>query len=510
MAKISVDYSKPARTRIAPSPTGEMQIGNLRTLLYDYALARKTNGKFIFRLEDTDNKRFVEGSSDRMLDLLCDYGLSWDEGPRVGGSYGPYVQTERLKIGKYDQVYKDLLEKGHVYRCFCTEDRLSQLREDMLKRGKVPMYDKYCRFLSENEIKENLSKNIPFTIRIKIPQNEKIEFHDILRGKIVWDSADVDDYILVKSNGIPTYHGAVVIDDYEMKITHVLRGMDWIPTTPVYVILARYLGYDLPVILHTSDLMNSDPTIKGKLSKRRSGEKVFARYQLDAGYPKEAVLNYLMFLGWSHPDEKVNILSLDDFCKVFTIERLQVQGPRIDWEKLEWYGGQYIRKMSQDELFDNFKKWLGSISNAEIKQKCLVWKQRLETDEQKLRDILQLLQERMRKYSDIFEQGEFFYTRPIISDDILEKTKHSKEDIIKIISDLKNVLGNSITDNIWLQENWEKAIRNLAENYDWKAGDMFMLLRLLIVGSPFSPNLLDSMNVLGKEESLKRIEESIS
>lgn len=519
MAKIQTDYSKPARTRMAPSPTGELHLGSLRTILYNYALAKKTHGQFVFRIEDTDTKRAVEGSIDRLLDGVKEFGITWDEGPRVGGEYGPYFQLEREKQGIYKKEYDKLLEEGKVYRCFCTAERLDEMRRKIKAQGKVAMYDKHCRNLSQDEIEKNLKEGKSYTLRIKMPEREKIEFNDPMRGKMTWNSNDVDDYILVKSNGVPTYHGAVVIDDYLMKITHVFRGAEWIATTPVYITLAKYLGYETPEIFHVSAILN--PVGKGKLSKRKNGDIAFTISYIEKGYPTQALLNFLMFLGWSHTDEKINILSLEEFCEAFTLERLQPQPPKLDFTKLDWYGGQYIRMMSVDQLFENISIWFEKIqNNEELKKSAEVWKERFNTAPHFVKEILRLTQDRLRKYSDLFEQAEFFYSKPVITDDFdWSKTKHEKEECLGTLPglqvELEKVVSRERDENFderfsdsgrWTQESWEKAVRDYADICGWKHGDMFMLLRIGVVGSPFSPNLLESMNLIGAEECLKRID----
>ncbi|MEI7603707.1 MAG: glutamate--tRNA ligase [bacterium] len=504
MAKIQYDYTKPARTRMAPSPTGELHLGTLRTILYNYALARRTGGKFLFRIEDTDEKRAVEGSIDRLLDGTLAFGIDWDEGPRKGGDYGPYYQLEREKAGIYKKEYDRLLSEDKVYRCFCSEERLVQMREEMKASGKAPMYDRLCRNLSQEEIDQNLKEGKPYTIRIKIPLNQKLEYVDPMRGKMSWNTSDINDYVLVKSNNVPTYHGAVVIDDYLMKITHVFRGAEYISSIPVYVLLAQFLGYEPPILIHPSVLLS--PVGKGKMSKRKNGELVFARVYLDKGYPPQAVLNFLMFLGWSHPDEKVNILSLEDFCKVFSLERLQPQPSKADFAKIDWYGGQYIRMMSLDELFNNINNWISNISNEELKKSAEVWIDRIKLEPVHFNKVLALLQDRLRKYSDMFELGEFFYSLPVYDSTFdWTKTNHDELECKAVIQGLNKELSAVVENNGWTQEKWEKAIRDFSEICGWKHGDMFMLLRLCIVGSPYSPNLLDSMNLLGAEECLNRM-----
>jgi glutamyl-tRNA synthetase len=256
MIKLAMIENKTVRTRMAPSPTGELHIGGLRTLLYDYALAKKNNGQFIIRIEDTDQKRYVEGSQERILQVIKDYGLSWDEGPDIGGDYGPYVQTQRLDI--YQKYAKDLIEKGGAYYCFCTQDRLDDLRATQKANKQLPRYDQHCLTLTKDEIQKNLDNKVPYTIRLKVPKNETIILDDLIRGKIKFNTNDVDDQVLIKSNGIPTYHFAVVIDDHLMKITHVFRGEEWITSAPKHVLLYRYFDWQIPHFAHLTVLLNSD------------------------------------------------------------------------------------------------------------------------------------------------------------------------------------------------------------------------------------------------------------
>ena len=501
-----MEDNTPARTRIAPSPTGEYHIGHIRTCLYDYALAKSTGGQFVVRIEDTDRERYKPETVDKILDVLTDYGLLWDEGPRVGGPYGPYIQSERfLGSDKYLDIAKGLIDQGNAYYCFCTKERLAEVREQQLKAGRPPMYDRHCRFLSEADIKSELESGKEYVVRLKIPEHETIEYTDIVVGKVSWKSDVINDEILIKSNKVPSYQMAVVIDDHEMHITHVMRGVEWISSTPKQVLLYKYLGWEMPKFAHLSVILDFEG--KGKLSKRKSGEKAFARYYLDQGYLTEAMLNYLMLLGWS-PKEQKDLLTLDEFVGEFSLDRLQPQNPRVSLEKIEWFGGMYMRKLSVDDMYDRFNQWIEKIENVEIKAKATFLQDYFQKDVEKAKAVLSLCQERTKKFVDLFDQTIFFYDRPEYTEETYKFTKHELEDCKNVMGLLKEKLESSANaDNKWDQLEWEGAIRSLAETNNWKAGDLFMLLRLAIVGSPFSPPLINSMNILGKDECIARIEQ---
>jgi len=292
------------RTRLAPSPTGEIHVGSIRTLLYDYALAKKSGGELILRIEDTDQNRYVEGSVERMLKVIKDYGLNWDEGPEVGGPHEPYFQSQRLGI--YKKYAMELVEKGKAYYCFCDEERLKNLREEQKENGHVSKYDKFCLGLKKEDIEKNLKSGKPYVIRLNVPQNEEIEVDDLVLGKLSFPSKDLDDQVLIKSDGFPTYHLAVVVDDHLMEITHVLRGREWLPSTPKHVLLYKYFGWEIPKFVHLPLLRETDST--KKLSKRTGS--VSALGFLQEGYLPEALLNFMMFLGWNPGTEK-EIYSLE-------------------------------------------------------------------------------------------------------------------------------------------------------------------------------------------------------
>jgi glutamyl-tRNA synthetase len=329
------------RTRIAPSPTGEdIHIGNLYTALMNWAHAKKNNGKFIIRIEDTDRTRFQEGAEEKILSSLKAFGLSYDEGPDIGGPYVPYRQSDRLEI--YKKYAEELVTKGAAYYCFCTKERLDDLRAQQQKEKKNPRYDKHCKGSKNSE--SRIKDGEPYVIRLDVAPNEEIRFTDVIRGEIVINSNEVDDQVLLKSDGFPTYHLGVVVDDHLMKINYIIRAEEWIPSTPKHVLLYKSLGWELPVFAHMPILRNPD---KSKLSKRKN--PVWASWYLEEGFLPEAVLNYLALLGWSHPEEK-EIFSLDEFIKLFDLKDIKPVGPIFDLVKLKWVNQQYIQNKSDQEL----------------------------------------------------------------------------------------------------------------------------------------------------------------
>ena len=461
------------RTRMAPSPTGDIHIGSLRTALYAYAFAKKNNGKFILRIEDTDQKRLVEGSADRALKIFKDFGLVYDEGPDVGGDYGPYIQTERLDI--YQKYIKELLDKNLAYYCFCTEERLTEMRKIQKAAKKVPKYDRHCLNLSPAEIQENLKKGIPYVIRMKIPDNETIVFNDLIRGQIKFNTNDIDDQVLIKSNGIPTYHFAVVVDDHLMKISHVIRAEEWISSTPKHILLYRFFGWEVPQIAHLTVLL--DPTHSGKMSKRYGS--VFAQQFLDDGYLPDAILNFLMLLGWN-PGTDRELFTLEEFIQEFSLEHLHKKSPIFDRKKLDYFNGLYIRQKSNEELFPYFQKFLPAASDEQIKI------------------LIPVLKERLIKFSDLPGQVKFLFEDIDYDKELLLKKGTSPELAIEMLTKTKELLSD-FTDLV-------SRIQNLVSTNAWNTGEFFMVLRVAICGSAFTPPVVECLPALGKEGTLRKID----
>ena len=468
--------SKIVRTRMAPSPTGEMHIGTLRTGLYAYAIAKQHNGQFIIRIEDTDQKRLIAGSGERVLQTFKNFGLNYDEGPDIGGPYGPYIQTERLKI--YQNYIKELIDKGFAYYCFCSEDRLTNMREVQKAAKQLPKYDRHCFKLTAAEIKKNLDNHLPYVIRMKIPDNENIEFNDLIRGKIIFNTNDIDDQVLLKSNGIPTYHFAVVIDDHLMNISHIVRAEEWISSTPKHILLYRYFGWEVPKIAHLTVLL--DPSHPGKMSKRYGS--VFAQQFLDDGYLPEALLNFLMLLGWNPGTEK-ELFTLEEFVKEFSINHLHKKACIFDRKKLDYFNGLYIRQKTDDQLFPYFKKFLPEANDDQIKI------------------LVPVLKERIVKFSDLKDTLKFLFEDVDYDKDLLLK-KGTSVDLAKQMLELSK---ETIKEFSGLQN----KLMNLINVNNWNTGEYFMVLRVAICGSVFTPPVVDCLPALGYDNTLRKLDIAI-
>lgn len=461
------------RTRIAPSPTGEYHIGHLRTCLYDYALARKNNGQFVIRIEDTDQKRLVPGAQERILKDIKDYGMTWDEGPDVGGPFGPYVQTQRLNI--YQKYIKDLLDKGLAYYCFCTEDRLGEMREIQKAAHQIPKYDRHCLNLSKEEINAKLEKGESYVIRMKVPDNQVITFNDAIRGPIKINTKDIDDQVLIKSDGIPTYHFAVVIDDYLMKISHIFRGEEWITSTPKQILLYQAFGWEVPIFAHLTVLM--DPSGQGKMSKRKGS--VSARSFLDDGYLPEALLNFLMLLGWN-PGTDQELFTLSEFVKEFSLEHLHKKSPIFDRKKLDYFNGLYIRQKTNNQLFPYFKKFLPLASPEQVE------------------GLVPVLKDRIVKFGDLPEAVKFLFEDVEYDKELLLKKGTSPELATEMLSKSKELFADF--------SNLQDRLMKLITNNNWNTGEFFMVFRVAICGVAFTPPVVDCLPALGQEGTLRKID----
>lgn len=462
------------RTRIAPSPTGQdIHIGTLNTALVNWAVAKKNNGQFIVRLEDTDRTRYIEGAEEKFLSTFKSFGLHYAEGPDIGGAYAPYRQSERLNL--YQKHAKQLVEKGAAYYCVCSKERLEEVRKKQQTEGKITKYDRYC-LLHPEEAQEKISKGEKFVIRLKIPDHEELVFDDAIRGEIKFQSDSLDDQVLLKSDGYPTYHLAVVVDDHAMKITHVIRAEEWIPSTPKHILLYKAFGWELPIFAHLPLLRNPD---RSKLSKRKN--PVWASWYLEQGFLPEAILNYLSLMGWSHPQQK-EIFNLEEFVEKFDLQDVQPVGPAFDLIKLEWMNGEYIRKLSIQDL---------GIKIYEFYDKKYA--------EELINKTAPLIQERIKKLSEYLTLCEFFFKEPKKYEIDLSQKKELLKKIheeISLISDWKaNIIGEKMQ---------ELAIKESVKN-----SEFFMTLRVVITGKKISPPLNESMEILGKEECLSRIKKLI-
>ncbi len=478
------------RTRIAPSPTGEFHIGHMRSCLYSYALAKKFGGQFVVRIEDTDQKRFVPGSQDRTLQVIKEYGLQWDEGPDVGGPFGPYTQTKRLDI--YQKHAEILLQKGHAYRCFCTEDRLKEMRSLQKQKGISPKYDRFCLGLTNDEINKRLGNNEKYVIRMRVPDNQSVEFVDKVRGLIKIRTEEIDDQVLIKSDGIPTYHFAVVIDDHLMEISHVLRGEEWITSTPKQILLYQFFGWQKPTFVHLTVLL--DPSGLGKMSKRKGS--VSARSFLEEGYLPEALLNFLMLLGWN-PGDNREIFSLDEFVEIFSLERLHKKSPVFDRKKLDYLNGYYIRKKDETELCQHFQKFLPQASEEQVKI------------------LVPVLKDRLVKFGDLPTMMKFLFENVSYDRSLLLKYKNEKleEEMVKemLLSARKVVETSEGFETNMLKEEFERMLSLCP----WKdennyVGKFYMVLRVAICGLVFTPPVIECLPALGRKKTLEKIDLALS
>jgi glutamyl-tRNA synthetase len=465
------------RVRIAPSPTGEnIHIGNLYAAYFNYIFAKKNNGKFIVRIEDTDRTRLVEGSEERILESLEKFNIIPDESPKIGGEYAPYRQSERLPI--YKKYAEELVEKGHAYYCFCDKERLDSVRKMQYASKQIPKYDKSCLVnVSLEDAKKRIANGEQYVIRLNVPEDRNIIFTDLIRGEISINTKDVDDQVLLKSDGYPTYHLGVVVDDYLMKISHVIRAEEWISSTPKHILLYEFLGFDLPIFCHLPILRNPD---RSKLAKRKN--PVWANWYLEQGYLPEAVLNYLSLMGWSHPEQK-EIFDREEFIKVFDLKDLKAVGPAFDVVKLEWMNGEYVRKMKMEEL----------------KDKILTFYKDKKLDEELVEKTIPIIQTRIKKLSDYYSLCYFFFEDV----EIFEISLKDKTDVLEMISnDLKNISD-------WNAKNIGDTLMDTCKKSGLKTTDFFAILRVAITGRKISPPLNESMEILGITKCLKNITNSI-
>ncbi|MCK4242798.1 MAG: glutamate--tRNA ligase [Dehalococcoidia bacterium] len=480
------NVSKPVRVRFAPSPTGIPHVGNIRTALFNWLFARHHGGSFILRIEDTDIVRKVEGALEAILDSLRWLGLDWDEGPEAGGDYGPYFQSQRLEI--YQGVVRRLVEQGDAYLCYCSTERLEEMRKEQVRRKQPPGYDRRCRGLSEKEKAELEAKGITPVVRFKTPLSEKIKFVDIIRGDVVFDCATIDDFVLMKSDGYPTYHLANVVDDHLMKISHVLRADEWLSSTPRHILLYDALGYEPPEFAHLPMILGSD---RAKLSKRHGATSVM--YYRKQGYLPQAMVNFLALLGWSL-DDRTELMSREELIKNFSIERIGKTGAIFSQEKLGWMNGVYLRQLSIEELVELAMPFLERRLPKEVKRPI---------SRDYVRQIVPLIQERMRTLAEGVELASFFFVERLDYEPaLLLERGLTGERALKALETAKERLESCPFEAVSL----EGVLRPLAAELGLKTGEFFGLLRVATTGHTAAPPLFQTMAVLGRERCLKRIE----
>lgn len=464
------------RTRFAPSPTGFLHIGSAYQALLNFAFAKKHKGEFIVRIEDTDRKRYVEGAEEKIREALEWLGLTPDEDPWKGGRFGPYRQSERLKI--YQKYAQELVERKKAYYCFCSPQRLERIREEQKKKGEIPRYDRHCRRISPSEAKKRLKRGEKAVIRMVIPDNQKVVVPDLLRGKIEFDTSTLDDQILLKSDGFPTYHLAVVVDDHLMRITHVVRAEEWLPSAPKHILLYQYFGWRLPVFVHTPILRNPD---KSKMSKRKGHTSLF--WYKKQGFLPEALLNFLALLGWSHPQGK-EVFDLKEFIASFDLKDISPIGPIFNLKKLEWMNGEYIRQKKDSELVELLKPFLPKMTSDQVVK------------------AVPLIRERIKKLSEARGLLEFVWKQVGYSESLLLQRGLKKNDAALMLKDAYKIIKKTgVGDSKRLQA----KLLNLIKERGWNTGAFFMVLRVAICGKPITPPIVESLGLVGLEETLERI-----
>jgi len=475
------------RVRFAPSPTGYMHIGGLRTALYNYLFAQKMGGDFILRIEDTDQSRFVEDSLEDIKKSLRWLGIDWQEGPEVGGNKGPYLQSERLDL--YNKYVNQLLEEDKAYRCFCTSKRLTEMRDRQRAAKQPPRYDEQCRDLSQKDVSKLIDAGTPFVVRLKTPHVGNTIVKDYLRGEMEFQNALLDDFIILKSDGFPTYHLASVVDDTLMEITHVMRGDEWISSTPKHKLLYDNLGFKVPEFVHLPIIKSAGG---GKLSKRDGATNVFDFIKI--GYLKEALINFLALLGWAY-DGNTHTFSMDFLKENFDIDKLGTTSAIFDRDKLDDYNGKYIREKTMDELVEltmPYMKEAGLISGDNAEQVSYFKK------------IIPLVFERLKVLSEIVEFTKFFFDKELDYGEGKELIP-KKTTAVETVDILKQVMNKLVELESYSEEDLEKVLRSLAENSKYKTGQIFMSLRVAVTGSKVSPGLFETISVLGKEKTIKRV-----
>jgi glutamyl-tRNA synthetase len=479
---------------MAPSPTGRFHLGGARTALFDYLLARKTGGQFILRLEDTDQKRFVPGSEEEIIRSLDWLGLTPDESPVHGGPYGPYRQTERREI--YQHYANLLVEKGHAYPCFCTPERLEKSRQEQQAR-KVDRvkYDGLCRAIDPDHAARRVRAGEKHVIRFKMPQEGSTLAHDHLRGDIITENKYIDDYVLLKSDGLPTYHLAAMVDDHEMKITHVLRGSEWLPTFPLHVNIIRAFGWEEPVWIHLSVFLK--PSGKGKMSKRESAQAIKDGYSIfvddmkDLGYIPEGVLNWIALMGWGVPED--DVMSLDQMIERFSIDSLTPSPAAINFQKLDHFNGAHIRLLQTEDLAARIKPYFVAAG--------------LEVQDETLLKVTPLIRERLVTLDDCLAFAAFFFKEDVkpIPDELIAKGLDAKQsaEVARRVYQILEALPELS------HERCESPMRAYVEESGLSANQVFGILRVAATGQKVSPPLFESLEIIGREKVLKRLKRAI-
>lgn len=468
------------RTRVAPSPTGDPHVGTAYMALFSLCFARQHGGDFVLRIEDTDLARSTAASEQEIMDALRWLGLDWDEGPDKSGDYGPYRQSQRQQI--YQAHVDQLLEAGHAFYCFCTTERLDEMRNNQMKRGETARYDGHCISLSADEVSRRLANDEPHVVRMKVPNEGKCVVKDNLRGDIEFDWSQVDMQVLLKGDGHPTYHLAVVVDDHLMEISHIIRGEEWINSAPKHILLYQYFGWNMPELIHMPLLRNPD---KSKLSKRKNPTSI--RFYERMGFLPEALLNYLGMLGWSMPDESERF-SLADMIENFDISRISLGAPVFDIEKLKWLNGTWLREVMSDEDFAD---------------RIVAWN----LNRDRLMEIIPLIKERVDVFSEVAPMVSFLFSgMPDITEDDLAVKNLAPDDVKKV---LQFSLWRLEALDEWNRDNLNEVFNDLAGSLNMKIRDLLAPIFVAVSGKPVSPPLFDSMAVLGVDMTRVRLRHAL-
>ncbi len=486
---------KPARVRFAPSPTGRIHIGSGRTALYNYLLARQTGGQFILRLEDTDQKRYMSESEQEIINGLHWLGLQWDEGFDIGGPHAPYRQSERKAI--YQEYAEKLIASGHAFRCFCTPERLDTVRKQQQANKQQARYDGHCHHLPPEEVASRVAAGEPHVIRFKMPTEGSITVHDHLRGDITVQNSQLDDYVLVKSDGLAVYHLAAMVDDHLMEITHVFRTEEWLPTFPLHVHIYKAFGWEQPIWIHPSVFLK--PSGKGKMSKRDTeamamdGQSIFLTDLENLGYIPEAVVNWIALMGWSY-DDKTEIFSMQDLIEKFDIDKLNPSPAAINFDKFDFFNGLHIRMLTTDDLAMRIKPFFEKAGYT--------------TDDDTLKKVAPIIQERIPALDEAPNMAGFFFKEtvsPSLEDLIPKKT--SPELALAVARRALDLLENLPE---FTHDSAEPPLRALADELGLKAGQVFGVLRVAVTGQTVSPPLFESMAIIGREKVLTRVKAAVT
>lgn len=494
------------RVRFAPSPTGALHIGGVRTALFNYLFARKNNGINILRIEDTDQTRFVPGAENYIIESLKWLGITFDEGVHIGGEYGPYRQSDRKPM--YRQYVEQLVASGHAYYAFDTPEELEEMRQRLKDSGMSPQYDATSRMsmknsltLSADEVKLKLDAGVPYVIRIKLPRKEEVRFNDLIRGWVSFNTAQLDDKVLMKNDGMPTYHMANIVDDHFMKITHVIRGEEWLSSAPLHVMLYKYLGWEdtMPQFAHLPLILK--PEGNGKLSKRDGDRLGFPVFPLEwkdpntgeissgyreTGYEPEAVINFLALLGW-HPSDNQELFSIEELINAFSLERISKNGAKFDIDKAKWFNHQYLMKRTDEDIA---KELLPIFNNKGIS-----------TDLSYLTKVVSLTKEKVTFWKEIADIAEYFFKTPTQFDTkvVEKKWKGSiSENLLKFVTRLQNISDFNA-------QQIESIFHSFAEENEINAGSLMQPLRLAVSGQAGGPPLFEMLELLGKDNVINRI-----